>query len=126
MLPDPDASLVFDPPGPILLSVCWGVQGARGEAHPLTPWVSHCIPYPDPAWESDSMASSGSRGPCDVALAVRWGVSWGICGESVASRRAGWPTYGERAGGPCIPPSVVGREGRPSVVGRQGRCPPIS
>ncbi len=70
------------------------------------------------------MASSGSRGPCDVALAVRWGVSWGICGESVASRRAGWPTYGERAGGPCIPPSVVGREGHPSVVGRQGRCPP--
>ncbi len=43
MLPDPDASLVFDPPVPILLSVLWGVQGARGEAHPLTPWVSYCL-----------------------------------------------------------------------------------
>ncbi len=71
MLPDPDASLVFDPPGPILLSVLWGVQGARGETHPLTLWVFYCFSDPDPAWESESMASSGSRGPCDVALAGR-------------------------------------------------------
>ena len=46
MLPDPDASLVFDPPGPILLSVFLGVQGTRGEAQPLTPWGSHCLPDP--------------------------------------------------------------------------------
>ncbi len=53
MLPDPYASLVFDYSGPVLLSVFWGVQGARGEAHPLTAWVSHCFPDPDPAWKSD-------------------------------------------------------------------------
>ena len=52
MLPDPDASLGFDPPVPILLSVLWGVQGARGKAHPLTPWISHCLSDPDPAWGS--------------------------------------------------------------------------
>ncbi len=46
MLPDPDASLGFDPPGPILLSVFWGVQGSRGETHPLTPWVFYCLSDP--------------------------------------------------------------------------------
>ncbi len=45
MLPDPDASLVIDPPGPILLSGLWGVKGARGETHPLTLWVSYCLSY---------------------------------------------------------------------------------
>ncbi len=89
MLPEPDASLVFDPPGPILLSVFRGEQGARAEAHPLTLWVSLCFPDPDPAYELDSMASSGSKGVCKVALAVRWGVSWGICGQSTTPGRAG-------------------------------------
>ncbi len=46
MLSDPDASLVFDPPGHILLSVFWGVQEARGEAHPLTLWVLYCLSDP--------------------------------------------------------------------------------
>ena len=89
MLPDPDASLGVNPPGPILLSVVWGVHGARREPHPLTLWVSYCLPDPDPAWESDSMASSGSKGPCDAVLAERWGASWGVCGESVAPKWVG-------------------------------------
>ncbi len=44
----------------------------------------YCCPDPDPAWESDSMASSGSRGPREDMLAIRCGVSWGSCGASVA------------------------------------------
>ncbi len=89
MPPDPDASLGVNPAGPILLSVLWDVQGARGEAHPLTLRIFYCFLDPDPDWESDSMASPGSKGSCNVVLAERWGASWGICGESVAPKWAG-------------------------------------
>ncbi len=88
MLPDPDATL-----GSILQAsfsyLFCRVYGGKRRSFPPDPWVCYCSWDSDSVWESDSISSSWSRGPWDVALAEWWGVSCGACAELVASKWAG-------------------------------------
>ncbi len=98
-----------NPAGPALLSVCWGVQRVRGEAYPLTPWVSYCLSDPCASYRLWGLGSGQTAQTAPVAaeaeaassVASRWVSAAGACGGSMgtgdggARTNSGRPTVAE-------------------------------